>query len=79
MFQIVFSELDHNGKVTARRAVEPPFELREDALAIAEFDASRMSENHYVAHSDDSLSVIDNWGRRFRIEIKEVALPAIEP
>ena len=42
MFQIVRLALDDNGEVNARRPLQPLFELREDALAMAEFDASRL-------------------------------------
>ena len=42
MFQIVRLTLDDNGEVEARRPLQPLFELREDAMAMAEFDASRL-------------------------------------
>jgi hypothetical protein len=42
MFQIVRLALDDNGEVTARRPLQPCFELWEDAIAMAEFDASRL-------------------------------------
>ena len=42
MFQIVRLALDDNGEVDARRPLQPLFELREDAMAMAEFDASRL-------------------------------------
>jgi hypothetical protein len=42
MFQIVRVTLNDNGEVDARRPLQPLFELREDAMAMAEFDASRL-------------------------------------
>ena len=42
MFQIVRLALDDSGEVTARRPLQPCFELWEDAIAMAEFDASRL-------------------------------------
>ena len=42
MFQIVHLTLDDKGDVAARRPLQPLFELREDAMAMAEFDASRL-------------------------------------
>src|SRR5262249_7565710 len=42
MFQIVRLALDDSGEVTTRRALQPCFELWEDAMAMAEFDASRL-------------------------------------
>ena len=41
MFQIVRLELDRDDRVVARRPLQPPYELLEDAMALAEFDASR--------------------------------------
>jgi hypothetical protein len=41
MFQIVRLELAPSGEVTARRPLLPTYELWEDAMALAEFDASR--------------------------------------
>ena len=42
MFQIVRLAFDDNGEVNTRRPLQPLFELREDAMAMAEFDASRL-------------------------------------
>jgi hypothetical protein len=41
MFQIIRVELDRDGHVVARRPLQPLYELREDAMALAEVDASR--------------------------------------
>lgn len=41
MFQIVRLELDRNGHVVACRPLQPLYELWDDAMALAEFDASR--------------------------------------
>jgi hypothetical protein len=43
VFQIVRLELSDNGDVIARLPLQPPYELWEDAIALAEFDASRCS------------------------------------
>src|SRR5262249_60236419 len=42
MFQIVRLALDDNGEGDARRPLQPLFELREDAMAMADFEASRL-------------------------------------
>jgi hypothetical protein len=42
MFQIVRCVLDESGEVIARRPSQPLFELWEDAMAMAEFDSSRL-------------------------------------
>jgi hypothetical protein len=41
MFQIVRTELDGNGHVVGRQPLQPPYDLWEDAMALAEFGASR--------------------------------------
>jgi hypothetical protein len=73
MFQIVLSELDRNGNVLARWPVHPLYELREDAVAIAEFDALRLSEDGSLDEMADCIHATDPQGRTFRIEVKEVA------
>jgi len=74
MFQISFSELDCDGKVVVHWPAQPLYELREDAVAIAEFDALRLSaKGSYDRDPDDCIHVIDRVGRRLRIEVREVA------
>ena len=73
MFQIVLSELDRDGKVLVHRPAQPLYELHEDAVAIAEFDALRLSAQGNYDRSDDCIHVIDVVGRTLRIEIREVA------
>jgi hypothetical protein len=41
MYQIVRLEVDCKGHVTGRQLLRPPYDLWEDAMALAEFDASR--------------------------------------
>ena len=42
MFQIVRLALDDNGEIDARRPLQPLFELREDAMAMAELVSWRL-------------------------------------
>ena len=42
MFQIVRLTLDDSDNVIVRRPLQPLFELLDDAMAMAEFDASRL-------------------------------------
>jgi hypothetical protein len=42
MFQIIHCVLDDNAEVVLRRPLQPLFELREDAIAMAELDSSRL-------------------------------------
>ncbi|HWF97222.1 MAG TPA: hypothetical protein VG291_19905 [Xanthobacteraceae bacterium] len=41
MFQIVRVEFNRDGQVVARRPLQPLYDLWDDAMALAEFDASR--------------------------------------
>jgi hypothetical protein len=73
MFQIVVSELDHDGNVVHCRPTQPLYEIRETAMAMAEFDALRLSEECHVDESDDCLLATNIRGRTFRIAVMEVA------
>jgi len=64
MFQIVRLALDDNGQVNARRPLQPLFELREDAMAMAEFDASRLWGDY---------GCDDERGRKYRFVVEPVA------
>jgi|SRR5215813_1504443 len=74
MFQIVLSELDRDGNVVAHWPVQPLYKLREDAVAIAEFDALRLSTQGNYDASDDCIQVIDGAGKVLRIEVREVSM-----
>jgi hypothetical protein len=73
MFQIVVSELDRDDNVVRCRPTQPLYEVRETVLAIAEFDALRLSEECRVDQTDDCISAIDIRGRTFKIEVREIA------
>jgi hypothetical protein len=72
MFQIVRLELDRDGHMMARRPLQPLYELREDAMALAEFDASRCSGDYGYDEQYDAW-----WGCEhdsiYRFVIEEVA------
>jgi hypothetical protein len=75
MFQIVRIELDNDGQVIARRPLQPPYDLWEDAMALAEFDASRCDGEYGY---DDAR---DCWwachaDRSFRFVIEQLVVPA---
>jgi hypothetical protein len=40
MFQTIRTEVNCNGHVITRQPLQPPYDLWEDAMALAEFDAS---------------------------------------
>ena len=53
VFQLVQLVLDEAGQVIARKETQPLFQLREDAMALAEFDTSRTSDEYgYDADRD---------------------------
>lgn len=77
MFQIVRCSLDDNGQVMARRPLQPLFELREDALAMAEFDSSRLWGDYGYDEQRDCWWASDSRGRLFRFEIEHIAAEEI--
>jgi hypothetical protein len=73
MFQIVRLALDDNGEVNARRPLQPLFELREDALAMAEFDASRLAGDYGCEDERDGWWATDARGRKYRFVVEPTA------
>src|SRR5262245_9305320 len=73
MFQVVLCELDRDGNVVAHWPVQPLYELREDAVAIAEFDALRLSTHGNYDAYDDCVQVVDRAGKMLRIEVRQVS------
>jgi len=75
-FQITRIEVDAKNSVIARRPTQPLFELEQDALVLAEFDAARAGEetgfepatNSYWARLADGLEV--------RFVVEEIDLAA---
>jgi hypothetical protein len=74
MFQIVRTELDRNGQVVGRQLLQPPYELWEDAMALAEFDASRCAGDYGYDDEHACWWAQDN-GRNYVFAI-EPAIPA---
>jgi hypothetical protein len=64
--------LDNNGEVTARRPLQPCFELWEDAIAMAEFDASRLWGDYGCDEERDCWWATDTRGRKYRFLIEQV-------
>jgi hypothetical protein len=72
MFQIVRLELDDNGEVAVRRPLQPLFELREDAMAMAEFDASRLWGDYDCDEARDCWWATDAHGRKYGFVVESV-------
>jgi hypothetical protein len=74
MFQIIRLELDDDGRVRARRPLNPVFALRSDALVIAEFDASRVPGDYGYDEEEDCWWAVDGYGHLYRFVVEQVAL-----
>jgi len=77
MFQIVRCTLDASGKVVTRRALQPLYELREDALAMAEFDSSRLWGDYGYDEKRDCWWATDSRGSMYRFEVEPAAMEDI--
>ena len=73
MFQIIRIMLDDHGRVLARWPLHPLFALRADAVAIAEFDASRLPGDCGYDEERDCWWSIDSYGHTCRFIIEQVA------
>ena len=72
MFQIVRLELDGSGNVIARQPLQPPYELWEDATALAEFDASRCS-GEYGYDIEHECWCASDADRSYRFVVEPIA------
>jgi hypothetical protein len=70
-FQIVQTELNDNGLVIGRDEIQPLYELREHALAMAEFDASRLGQYDFDSKGDYWWA--RDMGRTFKFTVEPVA------
>ncbi len=70
IFQLVHLALDEAGRVIARKETQPLFQLREDAMALAEFDAARESDEYGYDADRDCW-----WGR----DGEQLVLFVVEP
>jgi len=73
MFQIVRVTLDAGDGIVARRPLQPLFELRDDAMAMAEFDASRLWGDYGHDDERDCWWATDSRGCRYRFVVEEIA------
>lgn len=75
MFQIVRVELDREGRVIARRSLQPLYDLFEDAMALAEFDAARCDGDYGY---DDKLECwsATHGGHRIRFMVEQLMVPS---
>ena len=69
--------LDENGEVMIRHPLQPYFELWEDALAMAEFDASRLWGDYGYDEERDLWWASDTHGRMYCFEVERVAAAGV--
>ena len=72
-FRIVRLELNETGEVISRRALQPLFDLRGDAMALAEFDAGRCDGDFGYDIERDCWWGRDS-GRTFRFIVEPAEL-----
>jgi hypothetical protein len=71
MFQIVRVELNRDGHAVARWPLQPLYDLRDDAMALAEFDASRCAGDYGYDAKHDCWWARDA-GRHYRFVVEQV-------
>ena len=72
MFQIVRLELSDDRNVVARQPLQPSYELWEDAMALAEFDASRCAGEYGYDDEHECWCATDG-DRKYRFVVELVA------
>jgi hypothetical protein len=76
MFQIVRVEFNHDGQVVARWPLQPLYDLWDDAMALAEFDASRCADDYGFDEQYDGWWARDD-GRTYRFVIEQVVATSL--
>ena len=71
-FQLVRLELTETEDVITRRPLWPIFELRDHAMAMAEFDASRCAGEYEYDPERDCWWAHDSNGRTIRFVVESV-------
>ncbi len=74
VFQLVRLELNEAGIVIGRKATQPLFELRNHAMAMAQFDAAHLHGDYGFDADQDCWWARDTRGRLFRFVIEPVAV-----
>ncbi len=75
-FQITRLEIDARNSVIARQPTQPLFELEQDALALAEFDAARAGEDSGFEPTTNSFWAKLADGLEVRFVVEEIELAA---
>ena len=75
-FQITRVEIDRRNSVIARQPTQPLFELEQDALALAEFDATRAGDDCGFEPATNSFWAKLANGLEVRFVVEEIELAA---
>jgi hypothetical protein len=73
MFQIVRVQLNERNDVICRSVQQPFYELRDHAMAMAEFDASHCWGEYGYDMDGDWWWATDNRGNRYRFIVEAAA------
>lgn len=73
-FQLVRLELNEAGAVVSRKPTQPLFELRDHAMAMAEFDAARCYGEYGYDGDRDCWWARDSRCRLFRFVVEPIAV-----
>jgi hypothetical protein len=76
VFQLVRLVLNERHQVVARLPLQPLFDLREDAMAMAEFSAARSSDDFDYDRDSDCWRATESNGRTIRFVVEPTGLGA---
>jgi hypothetical protein len=77
VFQLVRLVLNEKHQVIARVPLQPVFELRQDAMAMAEFGAARSDGEYRYDSERDCWCATDANGRAFRFVVEAVEVEPV--
>jgi hypothetical protein len=76
LFYLLRIELNEQDSVIAQTETQPLYELREDAMVMAEFEAARTHGDFGYNRERDCWWSCDANGRRYRFEVHAVKVAA---
>jgi len=77
LFHLLRIELDESGRVVTQTDTQPLYELREDAMVMAEFEAARCYSEYGYNVERDCWWSRDRQGRNFRFEVRPVTAAGV--
>jgi hypothetical protein len=77
-FQLVRLVLNEKQQIVARVPLQPLFDLREDAMAMAEFGAARSNGEFRYDSERDCWCATDANGRAFRFVVEAIEVDPVK-